>query len=54
MVAVGEDGGDEGAEGGRGGEVRGVDGGFAAKGFDGGFGGLVRGVALRGGLVSVH
>ena len=34
---------------GGGGEVRGIDGGFAAEGLDSGFSDLVRGVALGGG-----
>lgn len=41
LVAVGEDTGDEGGDVGGGGEVGGVEVGFAAEGFDGGFGGLV-------------
>jgi hypothetical protein len=48
-VAVGEDGGDEVADGSLGGEVRGVDCGFAAEGLDLLFGSLVAGVALEGG-----
>lgn len=46
LVAVGEDAGDEGGDVGGGGEVGGVEVGFAAEGFDGGFGGLVGSVAL--------
>lgn len=46
-VAVAKDGGDEGGNGGLGGEVGGVDCGFAAERFDLLFRGLVAGVALE-------
>jgi len=53
-VSVIEDLGHERGDGGVGGEVGGVDCGFAAEGFDGGFGGLVGGVALGTMLESVR